>query len=121
MPCQKGRDWMANEGRRGRVLAFVNVFVESTLMNSVIEELRCLKNLEELYEVTGEYDIVALVVAADVEEFRDILVNKIMRIRGVRSTVTDIVLHAHKTSMHASGLRVALTNEIAPQDSFFTS
>jgi DNA-binding Lrp family transcriptional regulator len=78
------------------VLAFVNIFVESPLMSSVIKELRSLPNLEELYEVTGEFDIVSLVSASDIEEFRDILVNKIMKIKGVRNTVTDIVLHSHR-------------------------
>jgi DNA-binding Lrp family transcriptional regulator len=78
------------------VFAFVNVFVESPLLGSVIKELRSLPNLEELYEVTGEFDIVSIVSARDIEEFRDILVNKIMKIKGVRSTVTDIVLQTHR-------------------------
>jgi DNA-binding Lrp family transcriptional regulator len=79
------------------MLFFVNIFVESPLMASVLEELRRLPNLEELYEVTGVYDIVSIFSANDVEEFRDLLVNKIMRISGVRSTVTDVVLHSHES------------------------
>ena len=89
---------MVNEKGGGRVLAFVNIFVEAPLISAVIEELRVMKNLRELYEVAGEYDIVSLVDAADVDEFRDILVKKIMRIKGVRSTVTDMVLYSHKVS-----------------------
>jgi DNA-binding Lrp family transcriptional regulator len=65
-------------------------------MDSVVEALSKLENLEELYEVTGEFDIVALVTTTDIEEFRDILKNRIMKIKGVRSTVTSIVLHSHK-------------------------
>jgi DNA-binding Lrp family transcriptional regulator len=79
------------------VLAFVNIFVESPLMASVLEELGTLPNLEELYEVTGEFDIVSVFSTNGIEEFRDILVNKIMKIKGVRSTVTDIVLYCHKS------------------------
>ena len=67
-------------------------------MASVLEELGRMPNLEELYEVTGEFDIVSVFSAKDIEEFRDILVNKIMKTKGVRSTVTDIVLHSHKGS-----------------------
>jgi len=37
-----------------------------------------------------------MVSAADIEEFRDILKNKIMKIKGVKSTVSSIVLKAHK-------------------------
>ena len=79
-----------------RILAFVNIFVESPSMASVLKELSMLPNLEELYEVTGEFDIVSVFSAKDIEEFRDVLVNRIMKIKGVRSTVTDIVLHTHK-------------------------
>ena len=81
----------------GRVVAFVNIFVESPSMASVLEELQRLPNLEELYEVTGEFDIVSIFSTNDIEEFREILVNKIRKIKGVRSTVTDIVLHSHKS------------------------
>ena len=65
-------------------------------MDEVVEALSTIDNVEELHEVTGEFDIVALVSAADIEEFRDILKNKIMKIKGVKSTVSSIVLKAHK-------------------------
>lgn len=80
----------------GRILAFVNIYVESSMMTSVLEELGKLPNLEELYEVTGSYDIVSVFSTNNIEEFRDILVHKIMKIKGVKSTVTDIVLHSHR-------------------------
>jgi len=79
-----------------RLLAFVDIFVDSQEMDSVLESLVQLEHLQELYEVTGEFDIVTLVSAADIEEFRDILKNKIMKIKGVKSTVSSIVLKAHK-------------------------
>ena len=79
-----------------RLLAFVNIFVESPLMDSVLTSLRDLPELEEMYEVTGEFDVVCLVSADDIEGFREVLKNKIMKIRGVKSTVTSVVLHAHK-------------------------
>jgi DNA-binding Lrp family transcriptional regulator len=78
------------------MLAFVDIFVDSPLMDEVVQSLGKIGNIEELYEVTGEFDIVTLVSAADIEEFRDILKNKILKIRGVKSTVSAIVLHTHK-------------------------
>ncbi len=65
-------------------------------MDDVVQALAKLDNIEELYEVTGEFDIVTLVLADDIEEFRDVLKNKIMKIRGVKSTVSSIVLKTHK-------------------------
>jgi DNA-binding Lrp family transcriptional regulator len=79
-----------------RLLAFVDIFVDSPAMDDVVLALGKIPNIEELYEVTGEFDIVTLVSAADIEEFRDILKNKILKIRGVKSTVSAIVLHTHK-------------------------
>ena len=77
-------------------MAFVNIFVESPNLDDVVRELSKLSNVEELYEVTGEFDIVTLVSAADIEEFRDFVKNKLLKINGVRSTVTSIVLNAPK-------------------------
>jgi len=76
--------------------AFIDIFVESQQMDEVVEALSRLDNVEELDEVTGEADIVALVSASDIEEFRDIIKNKIMKINGVKSTVTSIVLQSYK-------------------------
>ena len=78
------------------MFAFVNIFVESSEMDNVVTALYKLENLAELYEVTGEFDIVTLVSAADIEEFRDVLKNKIMKIKGVKSTVSSVVLKVHK-------------------------
>jgi DNA-binding Lrp family transcriptional regulator len=79
-----------------RFLAFVDIFVESSTMDDVVAALTKLENLEELYEVTGEFDIVTLLSAKDIEEFRDVLKNRIMKIKGVKSTVSSVVLKAYK-------------------------
>jgi DNA-binding Lrp family transcriptional regulator len=79
-----------------RLLAFIDIFVESAEMDTVVAALSKLENLEELFEVTGEFDIVTLFSAADIEEFRDILKNRVMKIKGIKSTVTSIILKTHK-------------------------
>ena len=79
-----------------RILVFVNIFVESLTLDSVVKALCQFSNVEELYEVTGEYDIVALVSAADIDDFRDFLKYKLLKIKGVRSTVTSVVFNAPK-------------------------
>ena len=79
-----------------RFLASVNLFVESTQIDNVIAALSKLQNIEEVYEVAGEYDVVTLVSTSTLEEFRDILQKQIMKIKGVKSTISTIVLHPHK-------------------------
>ena len=74
----------------------MNIFVESPLLDEVVQALSKLSNVEELYEVTGEFDVVALASVEDIEEFRDFLKNKVLKIKGIRSTVTSIVFNAPK-------------------------
>src|SRR5947208_16904261 len=81
------------------LLAFVDIFVESAHMDEVVQSLAKLDNIEELYEVTGEFDIVTLVSADDIEEFRDVLKNRIMKIKDVKSSVSSIVLKNHKVAL----------------------
>ena len=78
-----------------RVLAFVDIFVESPEMDNVVKALSQLENMVAIYEVTGEYDIVTLVTAPDIERFRSILKDKILKIKGVKSTVSSLVLKEH--------------------------
>jgi Lrp/AsnC family transcriptional regulator for asnA, asnC and gidA len=80
------------------LIAFVSIFVESPYMDDVVQELSRLDKVVDLYEVTGEFDIVTVVSASDIEEFRDVLKNKIMKVKGVKSTVSSIVLKTHKGS-----------------------
>jgi DNA-binding Lrp family transcriptional regulator len=79
-----------------RLLASVNIFVEQSQKDKVLAALSELKSIEEVYEVAGEYDIVSLVSASCIEEFRDVLQKKIMKIKGIKSTITTIILEPHK-------------------------
>ena len=82
--------------KMGRFLASVNIFADTSQLDQVIATLQKLENIEEVYEVAGEYDIVTLVSASTLEEFRDILQKQIMKIKGVKSTISTIVLQPHK-------------------------
>jgi DNA-binding Lrp family transcriptional regulator len=76
-----------------RFTALVQIFAETSGLDSVERALSKLDNLEAMFEVTGEYDIVALISARDNEEFREILKDKIRSIEGVKATVVSVVLN----------------------------
>ncbi len=75
------------------VVAFVSLFVEPIRVDDVLSALSRMDGVKEAYEVTGEFDIVSLVSVSDIEKFRDVLKNGIMKIVGVKSTVTSIILN----------------------------
>jgi len=73
-------------------LASVNIFIDRSQKNNVLSELSKLQNAKEVYEVAGEYDIVSLISASSLEEFRDVLQKRVMKINGVKSTITTVIL-----------------------------
>jgi len=79
-----------------RFEASVNIFVDPTQKAQVIDALEKVENIEEIYEVKGEFDIVSIVSASSIEEFRNVLQERINKIKGVKSTITSVVLKAHK-------------------------
>ena len=79
-----------------RLLASVNIFVEQSQKEKVLAALSELKGIEEVYDVAGEYDIVSLVSASCLEEFREFMHEKIMKIKGIKSTIITVILEPHK-------------------------
>lgn len=65
-------------------------------MDNVVAALSKLENMVHLYEVTGEFDIVVLISTDGIEELRQVLEKRIMNVKGIRSTVTSVVLKAEK-------------------------
>jgi DNA-binding Lrp family transcriptional regulator len=87
---------MKADNSPGRFEASVNIFVDPIQKAQVIDALSKLENIDEIYDVKGEFDIVSIVSASSIEEFRNVLHKKIMNIKGVKSTIISIVLKAHK-------------------------
>lgn len=78
------------------IVSIINIFVESKELDNVVKAVTKLPEVTDVFEVTGEYDVVALVNTKDILEFRSLIKNKILKIAGIRSTVTSVVLYAHK-------------------------
>ncbi len=55
-----------------------------------------LPEVTDVYEVTGEYDIVCMLKVDNILAFRNILKDQVLKINGVRSTVSSVVLYEHK-------------------------
>lgn len=75
---------------------FLNLFVESKELENVTQALVRLPEVTDVFEVTGEYDIVCLLKVDSILAFRNILKDKVLKINGVKSTVSSVVLYDHK-------------------------
>jgi DNA-binding Lrp family transcriptional regulator len=77
------------------ITVFLNLFVESKELSKVTDALVKLPEVVDAYEVTGEYDVVATLHVENIQAFRELLKDKILKIEGVKSTVSSVVLHAY--------------------------
>ena len=78
------------------VKALINIIVKPKELDAVTNKLLSLPEVVDLYEVTGEYDIVALVSTNNIVEFREFLRNKVLKIKGVEMTNTSVIIFVHK-------------------------
>ncbi len=78
------------------VLALINIYVESKSLDKVAEAMKAFPEVKDLFEVTGDYDLVALVETPDIASFRRFLKEKVLEIKGVNSTNTVMILYTHK-------------------------
>ncbi|AAB89844.1 MULTISPECIES: Lrp/AsnC ligand binding domain-containing protein [Archaeoglobus] len=69
-------------------LGFVLIKVSPGKERKVYDALAALDEVEELYPLFGEYDLIAKVVVRSFEELSDVVVNKIRSIDGVIETKT---------------------------------
>jgi DNA-binding Lrp family transcriptional regulator len=64
-----------------------------------IKRARALRRMPEVidvYEVTGEYDIIATAKANDLHRLRSLISEKLMKMHGVKAVTTSVVLHTYK-------------------------
>jgi DNA-binding Lrp family transcriptional regulator len=78
------------------IRVFLNLFVESKELEHVTKEMVKLPEVTDVYEVTGEYDIVCMLRVDNILAFRNILKDQVLKINGVKSTVSSVVLYEHK-------------------------
>jgi Lrp/AsnC family leucine-responsive transcriptional regulator len=78
------------------VLLEVAIEVDGRAASEVAEELAKLPEVFAAHLVTGRYDIDILVALHDFEELSDLLLNKLAKIRGIRSMVPAIAIEVVK-------------------------
>ncbi len=77
-------------GDKTSALALISVS-PSTDTSKVSEKLKALKGIDVVYEITGQYDIVAIMSAPTITEINKCIDN-VRRIEGVDDTNTVIIL-----------------------------
>jgi DNA-binding Lrp family transcriptional regulator len=80
----------------GGIMVILDVNVKSQELEKVAQTLQKLPQVTDLHEVTGEYDLVALIESDSIVSFRTLLKTKILSIKGISGTNTLVIIHTHK-------------------------
>ena len=78
------------------VRAILHVFVEPGKIEDVGEALAKIPEVIDVYEVTGEYDIIVTAKANDLHRLRSLISERLMKMHGVKAVTTSVVLHTYK-------------------------
>jgi DNA-binding Lrp family transcriptional regulator len=78
------------------VRAILHVFVEPGKLEDVGEALAKIPEVINVYEVTGEYDLIVTAKANDLYKLRSLISEKLMKMLGVKAVTTSVLLHIYK-------------------------
>lgn len=77
------------------IMVILNVVVQSQQLEKVTGALEKFSEVVDLFEVTGEYDLVVIIQTESIMEFRK-LTHRILRIEGIKGTNSMIIIHTLK-------------------------
>jgi DNA-binding Lrp family transcriptional regulator len=90
------------------VTSIILMKVERMKINEVAEELKTLSGISEVYSVSGNYDLVAIVRVADNEALADLVTRKMRSLSAIIKTETMLAFKTYSRhdleSMFAVGM-----------------
>jgi DNA-binding Lrp family transcriptional regulator len=77
------------------ITAIVLVHVEADRIPEVAEAISALTGVSEVYSVTGDADLIAMVRVREHEELADVIADRISKVDGIRRTETHIAFRTY--------------------------
>jgi DNA-binding Lrp family transcriptional regulator len=77
------------------ITALVLLNAERTRINEVAEQLLKVKDISEVYSVSGRYDLVAMVRCKDSEGLAAVVTNDLLKISGITRSETLMAFRAY--------------------------
>ncbi len=79
------------------ITAIVFVSAEVSRIPEVAEEIAELRGVSEVYSVTGEIDLIAIVRVSSHEQVAEVVADQLNKVPGVLSTETHIAFRAYSS------------------------
>ena len=75
--------------------AIVLIKTSSDRIPEVAQEVSDIRGVTEVYSITGDWDLLAMVRVADHEKLSEIIPNRISKVEGVMRTETQLAFRAY--------------------------
>lgn len=92
------------------VTAIVMIKADIQLIPEVAESIAQIAAVSEVYSVTGDFDLVAIVRVRSHEELADVIPGNLNKITGVRETQTHIAFRAYSRHDLEAAFSIGLTD-----------
>jgi DNA-binding Lrp family transcriptional regulator len=91
--------------------AFVMIQAERRRMQDVARRLAEIPGVEEVYSITGDWDIIAILRLKEYEDLAEIVTGKMVEIPGIVRTNTHLAFRAFPQSLLERSFSVGLEEE----------
>jgi len=73
-------------------MAFAMISAETGVEAEIMEELKNIPGVQEVYQVYGVYDIIIKIEAETMQELREVVLSRVRNLDKIRSTLTMICI-----------------------------
>ncbi len=91
--------------------AFVMIQAERRRVQDVARQLAEIPGIEEVYSVTGDWDIIAVLRLKDYDDLAEIVTGKMIEVPGIVRTTTHLAFRAFPQSLLERSFSVGLEEE----------
>jgi DNA-binding Lrp family transcriptional regulator len=77
------------------ITAIVFIQAEVAQLSTVAEQIADIPGVSEVYSVTGELDLIAMVRVREIDDVASVVADKLNKVDGVLSTQTQIAYRAY--------------------------
>jgi DNA-binding Lrp family transcriptional regulator len=85
----------ANRSRTPMVTAIILINVERHKINEIAELLADMREISEVYSVSGNYDLIAIVRVERNDDLAELVTNHLLKIHGIEKTETLLAFKAY--------------------------
>lgn len=75
--------------------AIVMISTDPERIPEVAQEVSEVRGISEVYSVTGEWDLIALVRVRRHEELADVIADRLSKVPGIRETITQVAFRTY--------------------------